>query len=347
MDKEKIICEIKEIISKRYGIMTITKKQNKKFENIRSYIIQQTQYLDRYYNDTSINKKGYQLTMKIRVAYFVADMDDIKRCNRCNKPVIKREITNINDINKDMNMRYCCAKCAARSEEVQNKKEESCLKHIGVRHPSQNNEVLEKMQKSCVKKFGVENVSQCQEIKDKKVSSFKSHYGTKSYFESDEFQNKNMKRWGVKYISQAKCIMDKINNTKRKNNSFNSSKIEDNLYLKLIGVFGKEDIKRHYVDKTRYPFECDFYIISKDLFIEYNGHWTHGRHSFNTNCKDDIELINQWSKKSISSQFYKNAIEVWTIRDVKKRNTAKQNNLNYLEFFNMKQFNDWISTVNR
>ena len=24
----------------------------------------------------------------------------------------------INDINKDMNMRYCCAKCAARSEEV-------------------------------------------------------------------------------------------------------------------------------------------------------------------------------------------------------------------------------------
>ena len=56
--------------------------------------------------------------MKTRVAYFVADMDDIKRCNRCNKPVIKREITNINDINKDMNMRYCCAKCAARSEEV-------------------------------------------------------------------------------------------------------------------------------------------------------------------------------------------------------------------------------------
>ena len=39
MDKVKIICEIKEIISKRCGIMTITKKQNKKFENIRSYII--------------------------------------------------------------------------------------------------------------------------------------------------------------------------------------------------------------------------------------------------------------------------------------------------------------------
>ena len=39
MKNEEMINEIKEIISKRYGITTITKKQNKKFENIRSYII--------------------------------------------------------------------------------------------------------------------------------------------------------------------------------------------------------------------------------------------------------------------------------------------------------------------
>ena len=56
--------------------------------------------------------------MKTRVAYSVADMDDIKRCNKCGKPVIKREIVNVIDINKDLKMRYCCAKCAARSEEV-------------------------------------------------------------------------------------------------------------------------------------------------------------------------------------------------------------------------------------
>ena len=65
------------------------------------------------------------------------------------------------------------------------------------------------------------------------------------------------------------------------------------------------------------------------------------------NNKSDNDKLKKWKEKSQNSNFYKKAVEVWTIRDVKKRNTAKQNNLNYLEFFNMKQFNDWISTVNR
>lgn len=65
------------------------------------------------------------------------------------------------------------------------------------------------------------------------------------------------------------------------------------------------------------------------------------------NNMNDNDKLNKWEEKSQNSNFYKKAIEVWTIRDVNKRNTAKQNNLNYLEFFNMKQFNDWISAVNR
>ena len=65
------------------------------------------------------------------------------------------------------------------------------------------------------------------------------------------------------------------------------------------------------------------------------------------NNMNDNDKLKKWEEKSQNSNFYKKAIEVWTIRDVKKRNTAKQNNLNYFEFFNMKQFNDWISTVNR
>ena len=31
------------------------------------------------------------------------------------------------------------------------------------------------------------------------------------------------------------------------------------------------------------------------------------------------------------------AIDVWTVRDVNKRNTAKENNLNYLELFAVKK----------
>ena len=47
------------------------------------------------------------------------------------------------------------------------------------------------------------------------------------------------------------------------------------------------NIKTQFSD-NRYPFLCDFYIEKLDLFIEYNGHWTHGSHPFDINNKNDI-----------------------------------------------------------
>ena len=36
-------------------------------------------------------------------------------------------------------------------------------------------------------------------------------------------------------------------------------------------------------------------------------------------------------------------IDTWVNRDVKKRNTVKQNKLNYLEIWNLNQLYDWIN----
>ena len=55
--------------------------------------------------------------------------------------------------------------------------------------------------------------------------------------------------------------------------------------------------------------------------------------------------------KSKNTQYHNNAINTWTIRDVKKRNIAKQNNLNYLEIFSIKlnecieQLNNYIKSI--
>ena len=38
---------------------------------------------------------------------------------------------------------------------------------------------------------------------------------------------------------------------------------------------------------------------------------------------------------------YENAIHVWTISDPLKRKIAKENNLNWLEFFTIDQFMTW------
>lgn len=50
-------------------------------------------------------------------------------------------------------------------------------------------------------------------------------------------------------------------------------------------------------------------------------------------------------EKAKKSKFYENAINVWTQRDVRKRNVAKENNLNWLEFFSLKEFNNWYNNL--
>lgn len=134
-----------------------------------------------------------------------------------------------------------------------------------------------------------------------------------------------------KYLSdlhKSKEFQIKLNNTKRNNNTFNTSNAEEQYYLYLVSLYGKEDIIRQYRD-DRYPFSCDFYIKSLDKFVELNLHWTHGGHTYNENNKQDIERKLFLEMKSATSNYYKNALYVWTNLDVRKQNIAKYNNLNY------------------
>ena len=127
--------------------------------------------------------------------------------------------------------------------------------------------------------------------------------------------------------------------TKKKNNSFNTSTPEEKFYNYLVEKFSKNDIIRQYSTDKRYPFNCDFYIKSLDLFIELNFTWTHGGHRFDANNLDDIKKLEDWQEKALTSDYYKNAIETWVVRDQKKYKTAKENKLNYLVFYNESEIN--------
>lgn len=82
-----------------------------------------------------------------------------------------------------------------------------------------------------------------------------------------------------------------------------------------------------------YPYYCDFYFKDYDLYVEINGHWSHGPHPYDPTNEKDIEYLEHL--KSKDSAQYKSAVEVWTLRDPEKRKTAKDNNLNYLEVFSV------------
>lgn len=117
--------------------------------------------------------------------------------------------------------------------------------------------------------------------------------------------------------------------TRKKNHTFNTSKAETSLYEFLLEENKTKTILTQYKDKERYPFYCDFYIVEDDLFIELNAHWTHGGKPFDANDEICQKQLAEWQEKAKTSEFYRNAIETWTIRDVEKLKCAEENHLNY------------------
>ena len=139
------------------------------------------------------------------------------------------------------------------------------------------------------------------------------------------------------------AILAKAYNTKKKNKSFKSSKAEDRYFLELLKIYSEEDITRQYKE-SRYQHACDFYIGSKDLFIELNFDWTHGYHPFDPQDAEDLAKLTVWQTKAQEgSKFYAKAIETWTRLDVQKFKDAKENNLNYIVFYTEKDAYAWLT----
>lgn len=220
--------------------------------------------------------------------------------------------------------------------------------------------ILDKQHKTCLEKYGVESYSQTQDFKDifknndefvsrckktkmelygnenfnnreKATETMIEKYGVKSYSQTQEFKEKyistNYKLYGVKNYSQTQEFIIKNYNTKKKNNTFTTSKLEDCISDKL-NEHGIKFIRQYNCKK--YPFNCDFYFPEYDLFVEIQGSWTHGGKPY-CGTEEDLHIVNEWRKKN--TEYYDNAIYCWTKMDVMKRNLAKENNLNYIEIF--------------
>lgn len=78
--------------------------------------------------------------------------------------------------------------------------------------------------------------------------------------------------------------------TKKPNGTMNSSKPEEASYMLLVERFGKDDVIRQFKSK-KYPFACDFYIKSHNIYIECNYGWTHGKHPFDENDVNDVAVL--------------------------------------------------------
>lgn len=184
-----------------------------------------------------------------------------------------------------------------------------------------------------------------QKLRDAYANTPEEEKNRRKQFISNIHKNKTPWNKGLTYTLDKDTIRQmkiKENITKKKNGTYIKSIIEDKCYFVLESIFGSGNIIRQYTD-DRYPYNCDFYIPSLDLFIEINGTWTHQNHPFSSSA-EDLSILENWSNRS-DSDYYKNAIYTWTELDVNKEIAAKSNKLNYIRIYpeNTLDFNEELN----
>ena len=305
---------------------------HKKLLNIPNNILK---YLNSRYNDSdSIEETIVRIKNKI---------ENKPVCNICGKKLIYTKLPNI-PYRKTCS--YNCSRKQASQTQIITLQKEYGENIINI---SQIDDVKKKKIKTCLKNYGVENPLQNKEILKRTQETKIKKYGDKNHFE--KYKQTCLERYGVENPMQSKDILDKfdfksvirkMHITKRKNHTFNTSRPEEYIYERLCEIFTADNVIRQY-HTEEYPFDCDFYIIPLNLYIEYQGMWTHNDHPFDETNENDLKIVESWRQKN--STFYNGAINVWTKRDVLKRNTAKKNNLNWIEFFNLSQFDEWLNQL--
>lgn len=229
------------------------------------------------------------------------------------------------------------------------KSEQTCLDKYGVKNPYQAEEIKmkstqtkierysnpnynnrEKAAQTCLDKFGFTSAAKSQEIKDKTAKTNNEKYGVSSILKLKSTIEKS-------HTSEAQhkrniAIRNKILNDNYRNNY-------EELFMTLIKKHNMTVIPEY--DSDVYPFSCDFYLPDKDCYIEINIHWSHGKHWFNSSIDDDNKIKKLWLSKN--NHYYNRAVNIWTQSDVEKRNTAKENNLNYVVLWSKQDIIDWFN----
>lgn len=201
----------------------------------------------------------------------------------------------------------------------------TCLERYGVEYYQQTDEFKKRYKQTCLERYGVDDFS--------KTEIFSLMMSNSKNIIDDKRELTCLERYGVINKSCLSGTITKVHETMKRNNSYGKSNKENEVYYFLIEQFGISDIIRQYQDErynnkeTGNLFACDFYIKSLDLFIEYDGFFSHKPQYISENKKE--KLLEKWKEKSNNSEYYANILNEYK-RDCLKREIAKDNNLNII-----------------
>lgn len=237
--------------------------------------------------------------------------------------------------------RFCCTSCSSSNSHTIELKNQTIIKSYGSIE-SFNQIRLQHSIETNRKNHGVDIWTN----RDKAEETFMDKYDSKSYMGTNEFRKKSREYYRTNFgcdtnsqiPNRSIIYADSFSKgaikgflTKKKNGTTTTSSVEQRLVKYLT------DSKINFIHQYKsdlYPFACDFYFPDYDLYVEIQGHWSHGKHPFNSCSQNDIDTINKWEYKIANGHSqYEHAVHIWSKRDPLKRQTAKDNNLNYLEIF--------------
>lgn len=334
----------KETIKEKYGVEYISQsaeiQEKIKQTNVNKYGI------ERYVNP----KKAQETNLKKYGFKNATQNEDVKKKTRktCLEKYGVDAVAKSDEVKekiKNTNLKRYGTTCTLLNEEIKKKAIKTSLNRYGVKSYTQTQEYIDKTKKTSLERYGAEYYTKTKEFEEKVKHSNLERYGVEYPSQNKELQYKReqtcVERYGVKCVSQLQCVKNKVIEKKRENGTFNTSSSEM-LIKSLLESLYTQVYYQH--TSELYPFACDFYIPSEDVYIEYQGSWTHGHRPFDKSNEECLEQLELWKERARTSKYYQNAIEVWTKRDPIKRETAKKNNLNWIEFFTVDEFNNWFKS---
>lgn len=234
--------------------------------------------------------------------------------------------------------KYGC-ESVTQTEYFKEKSKQTSLAHFGYEHPNQNKNQINKIKQTKLKRYGNCNYNNMpknletrsnqsdeykQSVIDKRKQTCIEKYGGNSPASSEEvrrkMENTTFIRYGKRHIPPKKF-----------------SKQANKLYNHLCKIFGEDDIITEYNDprysrQDGYQYNCDFYVISEDLFIELNHYMSHGSEPFDENNEQHLQLLER-CKTNPRYKYESEMVKVWAGSDVEKRKIAEKNNLNYITIY--------------
>ena len=179
---------------------------------------------------------------------------------------------------------YCSYKCMSNSNEVKQKKINTCmqrygvsapaesqivkeharetfLKNYGVDHPFKSEIIKGKIKKTNLSRFGSENVSSNQRIHKKKCDTNLKNYGVEYFFKTDKFKElskkTNLEKYGTEIAVQSDVIKQKLSNTFKDVNVI--KRMKENIKKTSLQRYGKENPMQNQMVKSK----CEASIYSK------------------------------------------------------------------------------------